>query len=118
MLNAHQLKKSIFFIAKAVFRSNIIYRRYLTSKPGTVITKLNPTQSVLEPFSIRLWLSINPDQSMAVTYTPVERLEFALKWESARLSYFTALGWKVKVKEQTHKIDSIQYQLNQLYSES
>ena len=55
---------------------------------------------------------------MAVTYSPVERLEFALKWESARLSYFESLGWKSKVKEQNYKIDKIQYELNQLHQES
>ena len=53
---------------------------------------------------------------MAATYSPVERLEFALKWESVRLSYFESLGWKAKVKEQNKKIDQIQYELNQLYT--
>ena len=55
---------------------------------------------------------------MAVTYTPTERLEFALRWESVRLAYFESLDWKVKVKEQNYKIDKIQYELNQLYKES
>nr|BDD45743.1 hypothetical protein 46 [bacterium] len=54
---------------------------------------------------------------MAVTYTPLERLEFGLRWESARLAYFESLDWKSKVKEQNSKIDKIQYELNQLYSE-
>ena len=55
---------------------------------------------------------------MAVQYSPIERLDFALKWESARLSYFESLGWKGKVREQNSKIDKIQYELNQLYQES
>ena len=54
---------------------------------------------------------------MAVTYSPVERLEFALKWESARLAYFESLEWKARVKEQVEKVDRIQYELNQLFKE-
>ena len=55
---------------------------------------------------------------MAVQYSPMERLDFALKWESARLSYFESLGWKSKVKEQNSKIDQIQYELNRLHNVS
>ena len=54
---------------------------------------------------------------MAVTYTPLERLEFGLKWESARLAYFDSLDWKARVVEQNSTIDKIQYELNQLYGE-
>ena len=52
---------------------------------------------------------------MAVTYTPIERLEFALRWESARLAYFESLDWKVRVAEQTKLIDKLQFELNELY---
>ena len=55
---------------------------------------------------------------MAVTYTPTERLEFALRWESVRLAYFESLDWKVKVKEQSKLIDKLQFELNELYSGS
>ena len=55
---------------------------------------------------------------MEVTYTPLERLEFALRRESARLAYLESLGWKDRFKESSKLIDKLQFQLNELYSGS
>ena len=55
---------------------------------------------------------------MAIQYSPIERLEFGLRWESARCTYFEQMGWKSKVTELNARIDQIQYDLNQIYSDS
>lgn len=54
---------------------------------------------------------------MAIQYSPAERLEFGLRWECIRCAYYESLGWKSRVSELNAKIDRIQYDLNQIYSE-
>ena len=54
---------------------------------------------------------------MAVTFTPIERLEFGLRWESARAAYYLSYGRKTEVQQINTKIDQIQYDLNKMYCE-
>ena len=54
---------------------------------------------------------------MAIQYSPIERLEFGLRWECARCAYFEQMGWKSRVTELNARIDQIQYDLNQIYSD-
>ena len=44
-------------------------------------------------------------------WSPVERLEFAMKWESVRITYFRKKGDKAKVDELTQKIQFIKVEL-------
>ena len=41
---------------------------------------------------------------MRAAKTPIERLEFGLRWEACRLAYFSSIGHSTKVAAMTAKL--------------
>ena len=48
---------------------------------------------------------------MAAVKTPIERLEFGLRWEACRLAYFTSIGHSKKVAFLSAKLQKLEEDL-------
>ena len=44
---------------------------------------------------------------MQTAKTPIERLEFGLRWEACRLAYFSSIGYSTKVAALTAKLQML-----------
>ena len=45
---------------------------------------------------------------MRLAKTPIERLEFGLRWEACRLAYFSSIGHSTKVAALTAKLQRLE----------
>ena len=48
---------------------------------------------------------------MRAVKTPIERLEFGLRWEACRLAYFSSIGHSTKVVVLTAKLQKLEEDL-------
>ena len=48
---------------------------------------------------------------MRAVKTPIQRLEFGLRWEAYRIAYFSSIGHSTKVAALTAKLQSIKEDL-------
>ena len=48
---------------------------------------------------------------MRAVKTPIERLEFGLRWEAYRLAYFSSIGHSMKVAALTAKLQKLEEDL-------
>ena len=52
---------------------------------------------------------------MRAAKTPIERLEFGLRWEAYRLAYFSSIGHSTKVAALTAKLQTLEEEIGRAH---